>query len=125
MYGCADLIGMRYRLGADGAGREIDCINMVYVALCDMQISTPPFKQSWYSASWRAIARDLLTWGRRIERPVYDGDVILLNQDRVAFAVAWSQGALYINQQMEKVSWCPLIALPPSIAFRCCHTSVS
>jgi cell wall-associated NlpC family hydrolase len=125
MYGCVDLIGMRYRLGGDGTAREIDCINMVYIALRDMQIETPPFDQSWYNASWRTIARDLLRWGRRVPSATYDGDVILLRQDRTAFAVTWSQGALYINEQNQQVAWCPLTALPPHVAFRCCRMSAS
>jgi hypothetical protein len=123
MYVCADLIGLNYELGSDGSNGKIDCIHLVYAALADLGIPTPPFKSSWYTASWRAIARDLLKWGRRIDEAAYDGDIILLHQDRKAFAVTWSQGALYINRQMEKVAWSPLTALPPYTAFRCCHMS--
>lgn len=127
MSGCVDLIGRPYRLGADGADNDgaIDCIHMVYAALADMGIPTPVFKVSWYDASRRQIARDLLTWGRRIPNAVYDGDVLLLRQDRPVFAIAWSQGALYVNMALEKVAWCRTEVLPTYHAFRSCHLSVN
>lgn len=108
MCDCADLIGMRYRLGADGNHREIDCIHMVYRVLQCHQIPAPRFNLKWYTASPRTIARDLLQWGQRIDRPAYDGDVLLMRQDTTAFAVTWQRGILYINRQAEVVSWCSL-----------------
>ena len=127
MYGCADLIGKPYRLGADGTDDDgaIDCIHMVYVALHDMGIPTPAFQASWYEAPRRQIARDLLTWGRRIPKASYDGDILLLQQDQPIFAVVWSQGALYINPTTERVAWCHIEALLTYHAFRCCHLNVS
>ena len=127
MFGCVDLIGRPYRLGADGTGADgaIDCINMVYAAQNDMDVVMPPFKVSWYEASRRQIARDLLAWGRRIPKASYDGDILLLRQDQPAFAVAWSQGALYVNPITEKVAWCRIEALLTYHAFRCCHLSGS
>lgn len=118
MCGCADLIGMRYRLGADGSHREIDCIHMVYRVLQCHQIPVPVFKSDWYAASPRTIARDLLRWGRRIGRPTYDGDVLLMRQDTTAFAVTWQRGILYINRQAEVVSWCSLDAISNYHCFR-------
>jgi hypothetical protein len=127
MSGCADLIGRPYRLGADGTDADgaIDCIHMVYAALDDMGIATPTFNPDWYEASRRQIARDLLGWGRRIPKASYDGDVLLLQQDRPTFAVVWSQGTLYINPALEKVAWCRIEALLTYHAFRCCHLSAS
>jgi hypothetical protein len=127
MSGCVDLIGRPYRLGADGTGddRAIDCIHMVYVALDDMGIPTPAFNAGWYEAPRRQIARDLLTWGRRIPKASYDGDILLLRQDRPIFAIAWSQGALYINMALNKVAWCRMEVLPIYHAFRCCRLNVS
>ena len=125
MSGCADLIGLPYELGADGSNGKIDCIHLVYAALKDMGISTPVFNPDWYEASWRGIARDLLLWGRRVKEASYDGDVILLQQDSKAFAVTWSQGVLYINRQMQRVAWSPLIVLPPHTVFRYCPTNAS
>lgn len=124
---CSDLIGKPYRLGADGSSADgaVDCIHMVYIALRDMAIPTPTFNVQWYNASKRQIARDLLTWGRRIRDAGYDGDTLLLQQDRPVFAVVWSQGALYINPIIERVAWCRIEALPTYHAFRCCHSSVS
>jgi hypothetical protein len=127
MYGCVDLIGKPYRLGADGSDSDgaIDCIHMVYAALQDMGIPTPAFKASWYEATRRQIARDLLTWGRRIPKASYDGDILLLRQEHTIFAVAWSQGVLYINPVLEQVAWCRLEALLTYHAFRCSRSSVS
>lgn len=115
---CSDLIGLRYRLGADGTGGEIDCINLVYEVLRRCQIETPEFKPEWYVSGWRAIARDLLRWGRRIQEAAYDGDVLLLKQDDRAFAVTWQRGILYINRHTERVSWCPLPARTDHLCFR-------
>jgi hypothetical protein len=98
---------MQYRLGADGTDGEIDCIHLVYTVLERLQIPTPAFKQDWYAAGWRQIARDLLTWGDRIDRAEYDGDVLLMKQDTQAFAVTWQTGILYINSDLKKVAWCP------------------
>lgn len=102
---CSDLIGRPYRLGADGTENEIDCIHLVYEVLKRHSIPTPPFQHSWYSASRIQIARDLLRWGKRVERPTYDGDVLLLRQERLAFAVTWQTGILYINRHLGKVAW--------------------
>lgn len=125
MYGCDDLIGKSYCLGADGSDGAIDCIHMVYTALADCGIPTPAFKPGWYDASWRSIARDLLAWGRRVPQATYDGDVLLLKQDRKAFAVAWSQGVLYINEQTQKVAWCRIEQVSDYYAFRYCPTSAT
>lgn len=122
---CADLIGLQYRLGANGADGSIDCIHLVYVALHRMGIPTPPFDTSWYDASGVCITRALLQWGKRISNVAYDGDVLLIRQDQKAFGVAWSQGALYINQQTKRVAWCPLELLPSHYAFRYCLLSAN
>ncbi len=118
MSDCADLIGLRYRLGADGTNNEIDCIHLVYVVLDRLQITAPTFNPNWYTASKTAIARDLLRWGVRVERPQYDGDVLLMSQGPWAFAVVWLNGVLYINTQLEKVSWCSLQQLRNYRCFR-------
>lgn len=118
MCDCADLIGLRYRLGATGKGGEIDCINLVYEVLRRCQIPTPAFRQEWYASGWREIARDLLGWGCRIPHPVYDGDVLLLRQDAKAFAVTWQSGILYINRQTETVNWCQASRLTNYHCFR-------
>jgi len=69
MSDCADLIGLHFRLGADGTNGEIDCIHLVYTVLDRCQIPAPPFNSAWYEASWRMIARDLLSWGKRVAEP--------------------------------------------------------
>ena len=118
MSGCADLIGLRYRLGATGADGEIDCIHLVYEVLQRCGVETPPFNPQWYEANWRAIAKDLLRWGRRIPAPAYDGDVLLLRQDAKAFAVTWQSGILYINRHTERVNWCSPDAITDYHCFR-------
>ena len=105
MSGCSDLIGMPYRLGADGSDGHIDCIHLCYKALGHIGIDPPPFKQSWYEASKWEVSRDLLGWGFRVKKPEYDGDILLLPQQSWAFAVTWQTGILYINRRMGKVQW--------------------
>ena len=109
--GCERFIGMRYRLGADGTDGEIDCIHLVYAVLKDLGISTPPLQASWYGYPTVPICRALLTWGKRIERPAYDGDVSLLMGGHAAFGVTWQGGILCISSLSERVIWCP-IAVP-------------
>lgn len=113
-----DLIGRPYRLGADGTEGAIDCIHLVYTVLARLNISTPQFNAAWYTASSRRIARDLLRWGKRIDRPAYDGDVALLPQEAAAFAVTWQNGLFYINRDLEKVAWCPIGTMPKCRCFR-------
>lgn len=118
MSDCSDLIGLRYRLGADGSGGEIDCIHLVYVVLGRLGIPTPRFRSEWYGASWRVVARDLLAWGNRIAGPEYDGDVLLLWQNRETFGVTWQNGILYINQDLQRVAWCPTSSITSCHCFR-------
>jgi cell wall-associated NlpC family hydrolase len=127
MSGCVELIGRPYRLGADGTGEDgaIDCIHLVYAVLAELDIPTPAFNPAWYSASRRRVARDLLHWGRRLAEPRYDGDVLLLPQDQMAFAVAWSQGILYINRFTQRVAWSLPEMVGECYAFRCCHLSAN
>lgn len=115
-----DLIGRPYRLGADGSGEDgaIDCINLVYQVLERMDIPTPTFKADWYNQTVRQYGRDLLKWGVRISEPQYDGDVLLLDQGHPVFAVVWSGGCLYINQNLKAVAWCPLGGVSSSHCFR-------
>jgi hypothetical protein len=108
---------MRYRLGADGSDGCIDCIHMVLVALDDQGVNRPAFKRSWYEASQRAIARDLLRWGRRIAAPKLDGDVLLLPGDKTFAVMAW-QGVLYIDRLGERVCWAPVQIFPSCPCFR-------
>lgn len=118
MSDCSDLIGLRYRLGADGSNGEIDCIHMVYTVLDRLKIATPPFNPAWYDAGWRQIARDLLSWGHRVDFPAYDGDTLLFRQDLASFAVAWQTGILYINPQTERVNWCLVSSVTGYRCFR-------
>mgnify|MGYP001826672650 CR=1 FL=1 len=122
MSDCADLVGLRYRLGADGSDGEIDCIHLVYTVLERLDIVRPEFNEDWYNASSYKVLRDLLRWGVRVDRPEYDGDVLLMTQGNWAFAVVWLSGVLYINTELEKVSWCSLRQLS---AYRCFRTKSS
>lgn len=121
MCDCSDLIGRPYKLNATPTDQAIDCIQLVYEVHHRLGIKNPTFRQSWYTASFPTIARDLLHWGNRIDEPQYDGDVVLLPQDR-AFGVTWQGGILYINGATQKVAWCPISALSVSPS---CPTSAS
>lgn len=118
MSDCSDLIGLRYRLGADGTDGEIDCIHLVYRVLERLNIASPEFKPQWYESDWRPIARDILQWGHRIAVPQYDGDVVLFKQAPQAFGVTWQTGVLYINRQAERVAWCPTSSITNCHCFR-------
>lgn len=113
-----EIIGKRYELGADGSDDAIDCIHLVYAVLADLGITAPVFKPSWYDAGPHTILRDLLRWGKRVDSPLYDGDVVLLHQTPAAFAVTWQTGLLYINQDLKAVAWCPIGTLPIRYCFR-------
>lgn len=123
MCDCSDLIGLRYRLGADGTGGEIDCIHLVYVVLGRLGIPTPQFKADWYQAGWREVARDLLRWGDRVAAPAYDGDVLLFKQGTQAFGVTWQTGILHINPDLKQVAWCPASSISGCHCFRMSATS--
>ena len=114
------MIGMPYRLG--GGDGYIDCIQMVYVALEDMGIPTPPFNQDWYNQSRFRFCRDFLTWGKRVIGQSYDGDVLLFDGQGPMFGVVWEGGALHINQMTERVAWCPLTQLGKHWSVRYCPT---
>ena len=108
MSDCLDLIGLRYKLGADGSNGEIDCIHLVYKVLERCDIPTPEFQDAWYEASTTKVFRDLLRWGFRVDHPAYDGDVLLLKEDNWAFAVTWQTGILYVNRHLNFVTWGPV-----------------
>jgi hypothetical protein len=112
-----DLIGMPYRLGADGTDGQIDCIHVVYRVQEELGIPVPEFKQSWYEASRFTILRDLLTWGHKVDGVKYDGDIALLPAADKAFAIVWNQGILYIHALTEKVAWSPLAAAQQAAHF--------
>ena len=114
---CVDLLGMPYRLGGDGSDGTIDCIHLCYAVLDELGIKAPPFKPSWYEASKWSIARDMHCWGRRIDRPRLDGDIVLLAKER-AFAAAWEDGILFINRTSNRVAWCPRNTFQSSLCFR-------
>ena len=118
MSGCADLIGMPYRLGADGSDGHIDCIHLCYEVWDELGIKAPPFKQSWYEASKWEVSRDLLNWGFRVKKPEYDGDILLLSQQSWAFAVTWQTGILYVNRGLGKVQWSSVRLLSRYHCFR-------
>lgn len=118
MYDLTDLIGLRYELGADGSNGKIDCIHMCLAALDRMERQRPAVNPAWYGMNRHGIVRELLKWGNRIQKPEYDGDIILLPQEAHTFGVTWQQGALYINSLSLAVQWCPLGLLPTCHCFR-------
>ena len=119
-----DLIGRPYRLGANGTDPDgaLDCIHLVYTVLARLAIPTPDLDPGWYNGNKTQILRTLLIWGKRIDQPQYDGDVILLPQAAATFAVSWSKGCLYINQHLKAVAWSPLLPNPSHRYFRTRNT---
>lgn len=111
----SDLIGRPYRYGADGSGDDgaIDCIHLVLLALDELQIPRPRSSQHWYTASWRQVARELLEWGRRVDKARLDGDVVLLSTEAHTFGVVWQQGVIHISKPRQAVAWCPIAMLQP------------
>ena len=99
---------MRYCLGGDGTAGEIDCIHMVLVVQQELGITAPAVNAEWYAGNRWAIYRDLLNWGKEIEQPTYDGDVIVWPGDDWAFGVVWQGGLLLLNRKIERVQWSPL-----------------
>lgn len=119
MSDCSKLIGLRYRFGATGEDGEIDCIHLVYTALRYMGIEPPPFRDEWYTtSSGISIARDLFSYCTKVDRPQYDGDVVLLPQNNWSFGIVWHTGLLYIHPGLEQVAWCPLDNLKKCRCFR-------
>jgi hypothetical protein len=109
-----DLIGLPYKLGGDTTD-GIDCIHVVYWTLQYLKIPTPEFKSSWYAGRRVEIGRDLLRWGYRIEEPVYDGDVVLINASTIVFGVVWDRGILIVSDFTKKVEWHPVERLGTSL----------
>ena len=124
-----DLIGRPYRLGADGSDPDgaLDCIHLVYTALERMAIPTPAFNPTWYDSPWRPVLKALNTWGFRIQRPQYDGDVVLIPQQTFAFGVAWQDGILFTAAMVNRVEWRPFRAFPTRRCWRnaSSHTNAS
>jgi cell wall-associated NlpC family hydrolase len=117
---CAsDLIGVPYRYGATG-GDAIDCIHLVLAVLDELQIPRPPASQHWYQASWRQVARELLSWGKRVDEAKLDGDVVLLSTDRHAFGVVWQQGVIHISEIRREAAWYPTAMFQPVHIVRHC-----
>ena len=103
---CSHLIGKRYEYGSNG--ETIDCIALVIQALDHMRITNPGLKQEWYGMSMAGICRELNQYTERIKEPTYDGDVVLITGDPVAFGVVWQSGILYINRTAMAVDWKPI-----------------
>ena len=100
MYDLIDLIGTPYVYG------QTDCIHLTLTALERMGIDAPPLDRRWYEMPIRQWARDLIKWGERVDRPSYDGDVIVSPEP--GFSVVWNQGILLTSQTAGKASWYPL-----------------
>jgi len=115
-----DLIGRPYQLGARGgeSDRAIDCIHLVFAVHDRLGLWHPPTNPAWYGENKMLVGRDILKTWRRIEEPVYDGDVLMTAHPRVAFSVFWDQGCLYINQHLQAVAWCPLGMIQYTHCFR-------
>lgn len=103
-----DLIGMPYELGADPSSGKTDCIRLVYEVRNRMGLTSPPLDIAWYTDSKTTVLRALLTWGREVQDPLYDGDVALASQNDWAFGVVWQKGILRISELSKAVAWSPI-----------------
>ena len=115
---CESLIGLRYRLGADGGNGEIDCIHLVLKALQIMGFKPPACDRRWYRMSEASILKELQRHTDRIDRPAYNGDIAAWHDQRPAFGVTWETGILFVNQQTKRVDWKPLGAFTIHRCFR-------
>ncbi len=113
---CSHLIGKRYEFGANGS--TVDCIALVIQALDSMGIENPGLKKEWYGMSLAAICRELSIYTDPIKEPTYDGDVVLITGDPVAFGVVWQQGILYINRLAMAVDWKPISSVSTRRSYR-------
>lgn len=111
---------MPFRLG--GGDGYIDCIQLVYAALDQMQIPTPVFEPRWYDQPRIRHLRDLMRWGNKVGGQSYDGDVLLFSGPGPMFGVVWQGGALHISQATRTVGWCPLTSLGDHWTVRYCPT---
>ena len=119
------MLGMDYVLGADGTDRQIDCIHLCLYALDEFEIKRPALNVNWYKTSALTHLRALRKWGKKVERPTYNGDILWCGGIAPTFAVVWDTGVLHINNQSEKVHWCPVDRISNYRTFRCSHTSDS
>lgn len=115
---CSHLIGLKYRLGADGSAGEIDCISLVYRVLENVNLHPPPFKPAWYTMTDRQILQDLQSFTVRIDCLRYDGDIAVLGGQLPAFGATWENGLLYINRTSLRVDWKPLHSLSIRRSYR-------
>ena len=107
-YRLSELLGMQFVMGADGTNREIDCIHMCLYALDQFNIPRPELDPQWYQTGAMTHLRAMRKWGKRIEKPIYDGDILWCGGLGPTFAIVWDQGILHINQLSKSVNWCPL-----------------
>lgn len=113
-----DLVGMPYRLGGDGSDGTIDCIHLVVTVLDHLRIEHPEITAAMYEGTDRQIARWLLSWGKRVAEPSYDGDVVLFSGQQKAFGVVWNGGILNIGNPHQVVQWTPVWNYAASPCFR-------
>ena len=106
---CEHLLGKKYvyRTNQD----TVDCISLVVQALDSMGINNPGVIPEWYEMSPLQVCRELGKYTERLSSPLYDGDIVLLSGDPIAFGVQWQQGILYINREGMAVDWKPAHAL--------------
>jgi cell wall-associated NlpC family hydrolase len=115
---CENLIGLKYRLGADGSNGEIDCIHLVLQALRNMGFDAPDCDRRWYRMSKSAILEELQRYTDQVAHPVYNGDIAAWHDQRPAFGVTWETGILFVNQQTKRVDWKPVDAFTIHHCFR-------
>ena len=102
---CEHLIGRRYVYG------DTDCIHLVIDALSAMGMNPPAVNSDWYTMTPRQVLAELKRYCTAIDAPTYDGDIVIVADQPLAFGVAWQNGILFINRFTQAVDWKPASAL--------------
>ena len=83
-----------------------------------MGMDPPAVKAAWYEMSPRAVLRELDFYCIRVDAPTYDGDIVVVAAEPLAFGVTWQNGILFINRLTSSVDWKPLGALTIRRSYR-------
>jgi hypothetical protein len=98
---CSHLIGRRYTFGKD------DCIHLVVEVLQELGKNPPAVAAHWYELTPRQLVSEIKAYCMPIDRPEYDGDIVLLAAAPPTFGVLWQRGILFINPLTLTVDWKP------------------
>ena len=116
-----DLIGMKYRLGADPERHgAADCLTLAKAVLAWQGITTPAGKREWYRRLRRGdtavFQEELRRWGNEINAPKLGTVALCRSVYGLGMASYFEQGWVHFDE--SAVRWSPTDALPV-VAFYC------